>query len=188
MGKLIQDGVIPTLEKIRQIIHVDAKSGAKFCTLRETKKLSNLIYHIKESDNMKNRLFDLLNEMWAAIIESYEFDILKNTISFELKTIDNGYENKYKVVFEGVTAWYFVENTGEERLNIKADVEEGDYLELTSIDFYMGGIGEIKPSSIKEDWVNQYYSNANFALEIWDALLLIEAKSIIINGNKYPVT
>ncbi|MGG4472368.1 YxiG family protein, partial [Heyndrickxia faecalis] len=62
------------------------------------------------------------------------------------------------------------------------------YLELTSIDFYMGGIGEIKPSSIKEDWVNQYYSNANFALEIWDALLLIEANSIIINGNKYPVT
>ena len=87
---------------------------------------------------MEDRLSDLLNELWAAVIERYEFDILKNTISFELKTIDNGYENKYKMVFEGVTAWYFVENTGEERLNTKANVEEDDYLELTSIDFYVG--------------------------------------------------
>lgn len=87
---------------------------------------------------MEDRLPDLLNEMWAAIIERYEFDILKNIISFELKTTDNGYENKYKMVFEGVTAWYFVKNTGEERLNTKANVEEDDYLELTSIDFYEG--------------------------------------------------
>ena len=137
---------------------------------------------------MEDRLSDLLNEMWAAIIERYEFDILKNTISFELKTIDNGYENKYKMIFEGVTAWYFVENTGEERLNTKANVKEDDYLELTSIDFYVGRIGQIKPSSIEEDWVNQYYSNANFALEIWNALLLVEAKSIVINGNKYTVS
>ena len=137
---------------------------------------------------MEDRLSDLLNEMWAAVIESYEFDILKSTISFEVKTIDNGYENKYKLTFEGVSAWYFIENTGEERLNTKGYFEEGDYLELTSIDFYVGGIGQIKASSIEEVWVNQYYSNANFGLEIWNALLLVEAQSITINGNKYTVS
>ncbi|MBP3041773.1 hypothetical protein J9303_20230 [Bacillaceae bacterium Marseille-Q3522] len=137
---------------------------------------------------MEDRFNDLLNEMWAAVIDTYEFDILKNTIRFELKTIDNGYENKIKLIFEGVSAWYFVENIGEERHNTKDKAEDDDYLELTSIDYYKGGIGEIKPLSVDEEWVLQYYSNANFALEIWNALLLIEAKSVIINGSKYTVS
>ncbi|MFN2746773.1 hypothetical protein ACINLE_18475 [Bacillus sp. z60-18] len=136
---------------------------------------------------METRLVTLLNEMWAAVIEKYEFDMLKNSISFELKTIDNGLETKHKMIFKGVSAWYFIEDSGEDRFNTIDETEDQDYLELTSIDFYKNGIGQIKPSSIEEDWVNQYYSNANFALEIWDALLLVEAKSIIINGNKYEV-
>ncbi|QHZ45959.1 YxiG family protein [Bacillus sp. NSP9.1] len=136
---------------------------------------------------METRLVTLLNEMWAAVIEKYEFDMLKNSISFELKTIDNGLEAKHKMIFKGVSAWYFIEDSGEDRFNTIDETEDQDYLELTSIDFYKNGIGQIKPSSIEEDWVNQYYSNANFALEIWDALLLVEAKSIIINGNKYEV-
>lgn len=137
---------------------------------------------------MEEQLSNTLNDLWASIIESYEFDILKNTISFELKAIDNGCENKYRIVFAGVSAWYFVKNASEKRLNKMVALNEGDYLELTSIDFYEGGIGQIKPLSTEENWVNHYYSNANFALEIWNALLLVEAKTIIINGYKYNVS
>lgn len=137
---------------------------------------------------MEEQLSNTLNDLWASIIESYEFDILKSTISFELKTIDNGCENKYRIVFAGVSTWYFVKNAGEKRLNKIAALNEDDYLELTSIDFYEEGIGQIKPLSTEENWVNHYYSNANFALEIWNALLLVEAKTIIINGYKYNVS
>lgn len=136
---------------------------------------------------MGDSFTERLNDMWASIIERYEFDILKKTINFELKTIDNGYVNRIKIVFEGVTAWYFVENVGDERLSTRFNDEKNDYLELTSIDFYKKGIGQIKATSIEEDWINQYYSNANFALEIWNALLLIEAKSIVINGERYTL-
>lgn len=134
---------------------------------------------------MKDSLNNLLNEMWAAIIEKYEFDLLKSTISFDLKTIDNGIETKYKMVFEGVSAWYFIENSGDLRFNTTDSFDDQDYLELTSIDFYRMGVGQIKPSSKEESWVNEYCSNPNIALEIWNALLLIEAKRIIINGSKY---
>src|SRR5699024_7299207 len=128
-----------------------------------------------------------LNDLWASIIESYEFDILKNTISFELKTIDNGCENKYRIVFAGVSAWYFVKNASEKRLNKMVALNEGDYLELTYIELYDRGIIQIKCISTEENWLNHYYSNAKFALEIWNALLLVEVKTIIINGYKYNV-
>lgn len=134
---------------------------------------------------MEDQLTALLNELWASTIKKYDFNILKNTISFELKTIDMGHEAHHQLIFEGVSAWYYVENIGARRFITKDD--EDYYLELTSIDFYKRGIGEIKPWSISEEWANQYYANANFALEIWSSLLLIEAKSVVINGNRFEV-
>jgi len=137
---------------------------------------------------LEEQLSNTLNDLCASIIESYEFDILENTISFDLKTIDNGCENKYKMIFSGVSTWYFVKDTSEKRLNTMTVVDEDDHLELTSIDFYEEGIVQINPLSTEENWVNHYYSNANFALEIWNALLLVEAKTIVINGYKYNVS
>ncbi|OQM47397.1 hypothetical protein B6A27_00960, partial [Anoxybacillus sp. UARK-01] len=62
-----------------------------------------------------------------------------------------------------------------------------DYTELTSIDYYQNGIGKIHISSAKEIWVGEYFSSANFVLEFWEALLFIEAKSIVINEEEFLV-
>lgn len=133
----------------------------------------------------ESELQNKLNELWGGVIEFFEVDILNNSISLSIKVIDNGQENKYNLVFNRVSSYYFVHDSGEQRYNL-FDPEEGDYLELTSIDYYKGGLN-IKLESLTEDWVKQYYSNPNFVLEIWSSMLFIEAKSVIINGRIFEV-
>jgi len=130
------------------------------------------------------KLIALLNEMWATVVESFHIDILSHTISLNVKLSDN--KEYYKIVFKGVSSFYFVENSGDSRLN-PINPEDGDYIELTSIDYYQNGIGKIHIISTKEQWVDEYFSSANFVLEFWEALLFIEAKSIVINGEEFLV-
>lgn len=133
----------------------------------------------------KNKLQNKLNELWAGIIELLEFDILKNTISFIIKVIEYGEEKKYNVIFNGVSSYYFVHDSGEKRYNL-FDPEEGEYLELTSI-YYYENVLDIKIESLTEKWAKQYSSNANFVLEIWSSMLFIEAKNVIINKKIFEV-
>ncbi|WP_231926012.1 hypothetical protein [Geobacillus thermoleovorans] len=87
----------------------------------------------------QKKLVALLNEMWATVVKSFHIDILSHTISLNVKVVDN--EKYYKIVFKGVSSFYFVENSGDSRLNL-VDPEDGDYIELTSIDYYKNGIGK----------------------------------------------
>ena len=126
-----------------------------------------------------------LNELWAGIIENFEFNFLKHAITLKIKTIDNGIEKKYNVVFGEVASHFFLENKGQERLNLVL-YDEGDYLELTSIDYYEGGVGNIIVKS-SHNWAEQYYSSANFILEIWNSMLFVEARVITINGEVFEI-
>ena len=133
-------------------------------------------------DKIQNKL----NELWAAVIDFYEFDILNHTITFELTVIENGKEEKHNVKFKGVSSYHFYEDSEEQRIN-PLEPDEGDYLELTSIQFYENGIGDITTKSETEKWAEQYYSNSNFVLEMWNSMLFIEASNIILNDVEYKV-
>ncbi|WP_315077929.1 hypothetical protein [uncultured Clostridium sp.] len=133
----------------------------------------------------ESELQNKLNELWAGVIELFQINILKNTISFIIKVIEDGQEHKYNVVFNGVSSYYFVHDSGESRYNL-FDPEDDDYLELTSIDYYKNGL-DIKMKSFTEEWAKQYYSNTNFVLEIWSSILFIEAKSVTINKETFEV-
>jgi hypothetical protein len=136
-----------------------------------------------------NEFQNKLNEIWAGVIDFYEFNILKHTITFNITVIENGQKSKHFIVFKGVSSYHFYENSEEQRLN-PVNPDEGDYLELTSIQFYKNGIGNITTKSQIEQWAEQYYSDANFVLEIWNSMLFIEASNLILNdveyGVKYP--
>lgn len=133
----------------------------------------------------ENKLQNKLNELWSGIIKYYQINILDNTINFNIEVIENGQSNKYDLVFNKVSSYYFVHNREEQRHSI-TDPDEGDYLELTSIEYYKNGL-DIKMKSLTEDWSKQYYSNANFILEIWNSMLFIEAKSVAINEKVFEV-
>lgn len=133
-------------------------------------------------DKIQNKL----NELWAGVIDFYKFDILNHAITFNVTVIENGKEEKYSIKFKGVSSYHFYEDSEEERIN-PLDPDDGDYLELTSIQFYENGVGDITTKSETEKWAEQYYSNSNFVLEIWNSMLFIEASNIILNDIEYKL-
>jgi hypothetical protein len=136
--------------------------------------------------NYVKELQEQLNSLWAGVVEQLQFDILNHKITFHIK-VNNGIVQKSELIFKEVSAYYFIENSGDERLNL-IEPDDGDYLELTSIDYYENGVGLVSIQSSSIDWVEQYYSSANFVLELWSSMLLIEAKSVTINGKAFNVT
>ncbi len=90
----------------------------------------------------------------------------------------------FEVMFIDVSSHYYLKNNGSDRFTFY-EVEAGDYLELTSIEYYESGIGNILINSVHHDWANDYYSKANFLLEIWSSVLFIEANALKINDITY---
>ncbi|KIV56421.1 hypothetical protein AM501_09705 [Aneurinibacillus migulanus] len=133
-----------------------------------------------------NQLNSFLNKLWASVLDSFSIDVLTHTIILNANVIDDDKCVTYKVIFKGVSAFYFLEDYGEKRLN-PPEPDNGDYTEITSIDYYPNGIGTISIKSSSESWVNQYFSSANFTLELWNSMLLIEARSITINDYEFEV-
>lgn len=133
-------------------------------------------------DKIQNKL----NELWAGVIDFYEFNILNHTITFNVTVVENGKEEKYDIKFKGVSSYHFYEDSEEQRINPQ-EPDDGDYLELTSIQYYENGVGNITTKSEAEKWAEQYYSNSNFVLEIWNSMLFIEASNIILNDVEYKV-
>lgn len=127
-----------------------------------------------------------LDNLWANVIDEMNIDVFNHRITFTTRAIDSGIITNYQLTFEEVSSFYFVEGTGEERFKL-LEPEVDSYLELTSIDYHPKGIGLISVMSKTEEWVNQYISNSNFTLEIWNSMLFVEAKRVVINGKTFDV-
>ncbi|KEZ47212.1 hypothetical protein GS18_0220420 [Metabacillus indicus] len=133
-----------------------------------------------------NLLKEYLDELWANVIDEMNINVFDRTIVFTTRAIDDGMVTNHKIIFEQVSSFYFLENTGDDRYKLFERGEES-YLELTSIDFHPKGIGLISIDSKTYDWVKQYISNANFTIEIWDSMLFVETKRVVINNRSFDV-
>ena len=126
---------------------------------------------------------NILDKLWASVIESMDIDILRNQITFRLTNCFNETLTHYILRFLSVSSFYYINAAGDMRFNM-LEYEDGDFLELSSICYYPKGIGEI---DIKQgySWTKQCCSSANYALEIWQKSFLIEAKQIeIVNVDE----
>lgn len=130
-----------------------------------------------------------LNNLWASTVEDYDFDILNHTIRFMTKVIHSGVVSEYDVEFSKVASYYFIGGLDDERHNC-LEPDEGDYVDLTSVHFSHDGIGDIKIIPHRE-WRNNYPSTPNFAIEMWNKMLFIEAAEVKVNDVHlnvgYPV-
>lgn len=134
----------------------------------------------------KDEIQNELNALWAGVIKSYEFDILHHRISLNVVVIENGQNSNHHITFKGVSSYHFYHDSGERRL-CYLEPDNDDYLELTSIQYFKNGIGNIYTESSSEKWAKKYYSNANFTLEIWNSMLFIESNKIILNDIEYDL-
>lgn len=139
-----------------------------------------------EGDKLK-QLKECLNDLWANVIDDMNIDVFNNRIKFTTRAIDGGTVTKYQLTFEEVSSFYFLEDMGERRFNLLEADDRVGYLEFTSIDYHPKGIGLISIKSKTEEWVKQYVSTANFSIEIWNSMLFVEAKRVVINDKVFDV-
>lgn len=128
------------------------------------------------------RFEQLLEDISETKIQSMSFDVLHRKITMIVEPFK---KEPVTIVFDKVSAYYFVNNNGKERFRI-GKVDPGDYTELTSIGYYKNGIGKISIIST-DHWAPQWYSSANFGMELWAAALFVEAQAITIDGETFDV-
>lgn len=133
-----------------------------------------------------DRIQEKLNELWVGTIQEFEYNVIMHTIKMQIIVLENNIKKNYEVIFKGVSSCYCVENTRDRRHNLHA-FYNGDFLEVSSLWYFKYGIGDICINSITENWANQYGSNANFCLEVWDAMIFIESNCVVINNESNDV-
>lgn len=126
---------------------------------------------------------DQLDERLAeATITSYDFDLFKNQIIFELKHDDTG--KQHKVIFKNVSAFSFIYDYGElDNLELVEWDSVNGRLELTSISFW----NKINASLSGAEWTSKYKQCYNVVIEIWFKTLLISATDIIVDDEVFKI-
>ncbi|EJV44379.1 Uncharacterized protein BC141101_00534 [Bacillus toyonensis] len=109
--------------------------------------------------------------------------MLNDNIKFTLQVIDNGVIKDYKLVLIEVSSFYYVKDDEKRRFAFY-DREKVDYLELTTIYYEDPNLSEVKLSLQNEkEWSSKYSTGVNIIIEIWDSILLVEAKQFSLNGK-----
>ena len=123
-----------------------------------------------------------LNQLWASVIEGFSVDLCAHTISMDIRTKQDD-NVEYRVVFGGVSSFYFVGGESDERFNRPP----WDYAELSEVYFYSQDVHRISHRFAQKPGFAQYGSSANFVLEMWSSCLFVEASSVVINDSRFDV-
>ncbi len=127
---------------------------------------------------------DKFNSLWASRIIDIDFNIINNGIKITIEITEHKEKSIHTIEFHGVSSYYFVNNTALKRKEFIPHEDE-DFLELTSINYIQEKI-KIQMES-DEEWIHQFYSEANIVIEIWSRLLFIEANQVSINYVPYQL-
>lgn len=123
----------------------------------------------------------ILDELWGATILDTQLDILKDNMKFILQIIDDGAIKEIKLEFIDVSAFYYVKD--EENLRFEFyNREKVEFLELTTIYYQDSNMSKVKLDLLdEEEWGSKYSTGINIVMEIWDSILLIEAREMSLN-------
>ena len=125
---------------------------------------------------MVNELIDACNPLWACIIKHIDFDIFQNRIVFDL--LDAEHDLNHRLEMFDVYSYIWISRSGTPQ----RDSFEPIYNEFTSIVFRNAHI-ETK----NDKWLSQYFLDYNVCVEIMDGALLINSKTLILNGRKFTL-
>ncbi|PEK59402.1 hypothetical protein COM55_12585 [Bacillus pseudomycoides] len=125
----------------------------------------------------------ILDDLWGAKILDTHMDLLNDNINFTLQVIDDGVTKDFKIVFMDVSAFYYVKDDENLRFEFY-DREKVNFLELTTIYYQDPNLSEVKFNLQNEKkWSSQYSTGINIIMEIWDSILLVEARRLSLNGE-----
>jgi len=130
----------------------------------------------------ESKLTPILDSLKQSVIEKFDINIPKEKISIHIKANDSSVDD-VKVTFEEVFSFYFINE--KENLSARPCF---DYTKLNSIGYYENGVGEFANLDCPKDEITEKdISLPNFALELFNSSMFIEARSIKINDKKFRV-
>jgi hypothetical protein len=121
-----------------------------------------------------------LGEFWGSTITDLRMDIKKLMMTLDIAIATKRCMSTHVIEFEQVSAFFFVNGDGDKRLI----TESWDNVELSEIYYNEHPQDHLQHHHDKVG-TPKYYAECNFSLELWSALLLIEAKSVVIDGTRY---
>jgi hypothetical protein len=124
-------------------------------------------------------LNEILGRFWGAIIKSFVVDVCNQRIIFSLEIHHINQEVEWhEVVFLGVSSYFFVYGKGPARFPHGS----WDNAEFTEIHITNPPGHHIQHMSDKKS-APQYQADYNVYIEVWSAVLMIEATAITIDGD-----
>ncbi|MBN2899355.1 MAG: hypothetical protein JXO44_11325 [Clostridia bacterium] len=131
---------------------------------------------------MHPKLDPLLDALKQITLSTLAIDVLEDKISLDLKKRQE--QESLSVKFDGVSSFFFIdESKNSEHDRTLANID------VNSIAYYEGGLGEF--STLEEDYGDfgiKMVTIPNFAVEMKDSSLFIEADYIEINGERFDVS
>lgn len=136
---------------------------------------------------MKKGMQDQLNNLWGTVITDVQVDLLNDNLTIQLEIHEDGRINFQTLKFIDVSAFYYVKDNLENRFNFY-DREKVYYLELTTIDHVKNKNYDFQIKSTSDtEWSEQYKTDANIVIEIWDSVIFIEARSIQVGNQVFEL-
>jgi hypothetical protein len=131
----------------------------------------------------RSNIDNALRRVYAGYIEEFRVNLLQHQLSLTVAQYRTGYAPDYhQLVFDGVSAFLFVEGEGEWRFNLV----EWERAEISEVYYFHEPNDHVRYTQDKKGRP-QYEAHPNFYLEIWSSPLLVEAKAIILDGIRYEV-
>ncbi len=130
-------------------------------------------------ENSTSSFSSSLEALWGAMVQSFNVDFTAHTIRLDIR-IEEGTELKTStLLFEDVVAFCWVNDWGNDsdRLNLG----KWDSIELTSV----SSSSNLRIYFSGSEVITKYSANPNIVLEIWNSILLIEAKKCTVDGNAF---
>lgn len=125
------------------------------------------------------KLEELTSLLWSCEITSYKFSFEDHSITLEVKRVFDNAKTVFDVKLDEVCSFTWVNGTGDDRKKLY----DWEFLDLVSFDT----ISDTKIHIMGDDFLSQYSQTPNICLEIGNSVLLVEAKYLTINNEKFDL-
>lgn len=132
----------------------------------------------------QTKLIPFLDTMGSALIDGMNINLKQDTITLRLKPNHMGLTDPIEITFEEVSAFYYLDEHRQAQ-PLRNPTSET----LSAISFYSEGFGQFAAIEVVDGIESPPFvvSYPNFIISMMDRSLLIEARTVKINGQTYRV-
>ena len=132
----------------------------------------------------QTKLIPFLDTMESALIDGMNINLKQDTITLWLKSDHKGMTEPIEITFEEVSAFYYLDEYRQ-----GSPVKNPRREQLNAISFYSEGFGQFAAIEVVDGIESPPFvvSYPNFIISTMDRSLLIEARTVKINGQTYRV-